>query len=60
LQLRAPAGSLTWFPAALGAGEQDAIAIAEELHTDLLLVDDWASRREAERRLVPIQGKVAC
>jgi predicted nucleic acid-binding protein len=40
----------------LGAGEREAIALAEELKSDVLLVDDWAARREAERRNLAIQG----
>jgi len=40
----------------LGAGECEAITLAEELKADALLVDDWAARREAERRKVSIQG----
>ena len=56
LELRIPSGSPVGFPSTLGAGERDAIALAEESHADVLLVDDWAGRREAKRRLLPIQG----
>ena len=56
LQPRIPSGLLAGFPATLGAGERDAIALAEELHADALLIDDRAGRREAQRRLVPILG----
>src|SRR5579863_3198265 len=40
----------------LGAGESEAIAIAEELGADALLTDDNAARKEAERRRIPVQG----
>jgi predicted nucleic acid-binding protein len=56
LQVRAPLLPLPAFPAKLGPGEREAIALAEELHADILLVDDCAARREAERRLLPVQG----
>jgi predicted nucleic acid-binding protein len=44
------------FPSVLDLGEQEAIALAEELAADLLLADDGAARREAARRSIPIQG----
>ena len=56
LKVHSPLGDPVEFPAALGAGECAAITLAEEIHADLLLVDDWAARREAERRKLPIQG----
>jgi len=34
----------------LDEGEQEAIALALEVAADLLLVDDWDARQEAERR----------
>ena len=34
----------------LDEGEQEAIALAVEVAADLLLVDDWDARQEAERR----------
>jgi predicted nucleic acid-binding protein len=40
----------------LDAGEIEAIALAEILHADLLIVDDMPARREAERRGLPIIG----
>jgi predicted nucleic acid-binding protein len=40
----------------LGAGEIEAIALAEELKADVFVVDDWAARREAERRNLTTQG----
>lgn len=44
------------FPSALGRGEREAIALAEELGADALLVDDEAARLEARRRKIPVQG----
>jgi predicted nucleic acid-binding protein len=40
----------------LGAGEQEAIALAEELDADALLIDDWDGRQEALRRHLTVLG----
>ena len=40
----------------LGAGEREAILLAQELQADLLLMDDWAGRQAAEQRALPIMG----
>lgn len=40
----------------LDRGEREAVALAEELSADLLLVDDWDARQEARRRALPIAG----
>jgi predicted nucleic acid-binding protein len=40
----------------LGAGEREALALAEELKADLLLVDDGKARREARRRGLAVTG----
>jgi predicted nucleic acid-binding protein len=40
----------------LGRGEQEAIALAEELHADLVLMDDEDGRIEAERRAMAVVG----
>ena len=40
----------------LDRGEQDAIALAEEVAADLLLADEWDARLEAERRRLRIVG----
>src|SRR5450432_1992637 len=56
LQVRSPLGPSPEFPATLGAGEREAITLAEELDAEVLLIDDWAGRREAEKRRIPTQG----
>lgn len=40
----------------LDAGEREAIALAEELQADQLLLDDADARREAARRNLPFIG----
>jgi predicted nucleic acid-binding protein len=40
----------------LGAGELEAIALAEELGADALLIDDWDGRQEALRRHLNVFG----
>lgn len=40
----------------LGAGERDAITLAEELRADRLLIDDRDGRRKASRRKLPVIG----
>lgn len=40
----------------LGPGERAAIALAEELSADALLMDDRDGRREAERRSLAVLG----
>ena len=40
----------------LDQGEQEAIALAEEVAADLLLVDEWDARLEAERRHLRVVG----
>lgn len=41
---------------ALGPGELEAIALAEELKADALLIDDWDGRQEALRRHLTVFG----
>ncbi|MBI1984241.1 MAG: DUF3368 domain-containing protein [Acidobacteria bacterium] len=45
--------------AALGAGEREAIALAQELRAHLVLMDDKAGRLEAARRNLKVAGLVA-
>lgn len=40
----------------LGAGEREAIALAEELHADRLIMDDRAARRIATQRNLTVIG----
>jgi predicted nucleic acid-binding protein len=40
----------------LGLGERAAIALAEAMNADLLLIDDAAGRREASRRSILVTG----
>lgn len=40
----------------LDAGERAAIALAETLHADLLLIDETAGRAEARRRQIRVTG----
>jgi len=41
---------------ALDAGEREALALAEQLHADLLLMDERLGRREASRRNLRVIG----
>jgi hypothetical protein len=56
LEVRVPQRPSTALAAHLGAGEQEAIALAEELEADAVLLDDWAARREAQRRHLTVLG----
>jgi predicted nucleic acid-binding protein len=40
----------------LDSGEREAIALAEEIHADQLLLDEVEARREAARRNLPFIG----
>ena len=44
--------------AVLDAGEREAIALAEQLSADHLIVDELLGRREAERRGLPVIGTI--
>jgi len=54
--VQSPQGPLPAFPVVLGPGEREAIALAQELAADVLLADDEAARREAQRRNISSQG----
>ncbi len=56
ISVHEPTAPLMDLPQNLGRGECEAIALAQELHADALLVDDGAARSEAVRRGIPIQG----
>ena len=40
----------------LDAGEQEVIMLAQELGADLLIIDDWEGRQEAEQRALKVTG----
>jgi len=40
----------------LDPGEQEAITLAQELHAEPLLMDEWEGRREAERHALTVTG----
>jgi predicted nucleic acid-binding protein len=40
----------------LGAGEREVLSLAQELHADLVLLDDLEARTEAERRGLAVMG----
>jgi predicted nucleic acid-binding protein len=42
--------------AQLDAGEREAILLAQALHADLLLMDEWEGRREATQRGLTVTG----
>lgn len=56
LEIRPPRRPLAELPARLGTGEWEAIALAEELVADAVLLDDWAARLEAQRRHLTVLG----
>jgi len=56
LLVQAPLQALPALQRVLGAGEREAIALAEELSADALLMDDRNARREAENRNLVVLG----
>lgn len=58
LEILVPIGVVDAKLAKLDTGEREAIALAEELSADQLIVDELLGRREAERRSLPVIGTV--
>jgi predicted nucleic acid-binding protein len=56
LEVRVPRGSLNTVSDKLGEGEREAIALAEELRADILLIDDKDGRQEATRHNIAVTG----
>jgi predicted nucleic acid-binding protein len=56
LEIRPVAKNLDPTVQNLGAGEGEAIALAEELHADRLIMDDREARRVATRRNLVVLG----
>src|SRR5262249_52267700 len=56
LAIRSPRPPLITTAVRLGAGEWEALSLAQELHADLLLLDDLEAREEAKRRSLPVMG----
>ncbi len=56
LDIQSPPVEAPELPSNLGAGEREAIALAEQLSADQLIVDDMTARREAERRGLVVIG----
>jgi predicted nucleic acid-binding protein len=56
LELRAPQFAPERALLRLGAGERDAIVLAQELRADLLVMDDWDGRQAAEQRALTVLG----
>jgi predicted nucleic acid-binding protein len=56
LQVQGPSRPLVSVREGLGPGELEALALAEELSADALLMDERDGRREAERRGLAVLG----
>ncbi len=56
LHVRALKGGVEAVSDKIHAGEREAIALAEELHADLLLIDDKDGRQEAEKHHLAVTG----
>lgn len=59
LDVRALKGGVEAVSDKIHAGEREAIALAEELHADLLLIDDKDGRQEAEKHHLAVTGNLA-
>src|SRR5439155_25570522 len=58
LEVLSPKGSLTL--AQLDLGENEAIALAIEMHAEVVLIDEQAGRQEAARRGLRVAGTSPC
>ena len=56
LELRPPRPALVTTAIRLGAGEREALSLAQELHAALLLLDDLEACEEAERHAFAVMG----
>jgi predicted nucleic acid-binding protein len=56
LEIRPPHQPLVPTTLRLGAGEREALSLAQELHADLVLLDDLEARAEAERHGLAVMG----
>jgi predicted nucleic acid-binding protein len=56
LEMRVPQQPLITVTLRLGAGEREALSLAQELRPDLLLLDDLEAREEAEHRDFAVMG----
>jgi predicted nucleic acid-binding protein len=56
LAIRSPREPLVSTALRLGAGEWEALSLAQELHADLMLLDDLEARTEAERCGLAVMG----
>jgi predicted nucleic acid-binding protein len=56
LEIRPPRQPLVMTTLRLGAGEHEALSLAQELHADLVLLDDLEAREEAERHALAVMG----
>jgi predicted nucleic acid-binding protein len=56
VEVRIPNRELGWQLTHLGAGEKDAILLAEEIGADLLIIDERAGYTEAENRGLLVTG----
>jgi len=56
LEIRLPHQPLVTTTLRIGAGEREALSLAQELHADLVLLDDLEARDEAERHALAVMG----
>src|SRR5215510_5646017 len=56
LEMRPPRQPLVTTTLRLGAGEREALSLAQELHADLVLLDDLEAREEAAQYALAVMG----